>query len=149
MLDEFEYPRGPARPQRPARRPGKPADPLPRLITRMVAASKGALRARLIQRLLTPLGTLGLAAIAAGAFAGFLQRRGAEGLRVSVEEAARYSGEQIAELVRFVGQVSPEALQAVANLIADNPVGLTAFSASAMVLLIRALGRSGAPDATN
>lgn len=96
---------------------------------------------RVLQRLLDPLGTLGLAAIAAGAFAGFLQRRGAEGLRVSIDDASRFSGDQIVELVHFVGQVCPE-VQSVVGTFADNPVGLTAFSASAVVLLLRALSRS-------
>lgn len=102
-----------------------------------LVGSGAPLRARLLQRLLDPLGTLGLAAIAAGAFAGFLQRSSAEGLKVSVEDVSRYSSDQIAELVRFVAQVSPESLQEIANTFADNPVGITAFGTSVAVLLMR------------
>lgn len=156
MLDEFEDATWPVNPKQDASGADHKSDPVPRLITRMYAASDAPLRARLLQRLLDPLGTLGLAAIAAGAFSGFLQRRSAEGIRVSIEDVSRYSSDQIAELVRFVGQVSPDALQAIANTIADNPVGITAFSASAVVLLIRALrhagpagaARSGASDSS-
>ena len=88
-----------------------------------------------------------MAAIAAGAFAGFLQRRSAEGFKVSVEEAGRYTSEQIAELVQFVAQVSPESLQAVASALADAPMGITALGASLAVLLMRKLGPAdtGAP----
>lgn len=116
---------------------------LPRLITRIYAASDPSLRARLLQRLLDPLGTLGMVAIAAGAFAGFLQRRDVHGVQVTIEDVGRVSGDQVAELVRFVSQVSPEALQAVAAMLAETPAGITAFGVSAVVLLTRALGRAG------
>ena len=104
---------------------------LPRLITRIYAASDPALRARLLQRLLDPLGTLGMVAIAAGAFAGFLQRRDTHGVQVTLEDVNHVSGDQVAELVRFVSQVSPEALQSVAGMLAEAPAGITAFGVSA------------------
>lgn len=144
-MDEFDDAGLPAAGPGPgAGRPAYRPDPLPRLITRVYAASEAALRARLLQRLLDPLGTLGMAAVAAGAFAVFLQRRGIGGIRVSLEDAGRFSSEQVAELARFVAQVSPEALQAVAGTIVDNPVGVTALSASAIALLLRALRRRAA-----
>lgn len=146
MLDEFEDATWPAPAKPAAPEAGAKPDPVPRLISRLYTASEAALRVRVLQRLLDPLGTLGLAAIAAGAFAGFLQRRGAEGFRVSVDDASRFSSDQIAELVRFVGQVSPESLQSIVNTFADNPVGVTAFTASAVVLLLRALKPTGRLD---
>jgi len=141
MLDEFEdaAPAAQADPSRPQLK--RRSNPVPRLVARMYKASDAALRARLLQRLLDPLGPLGMAAVAAGAFAVFLQRRGVGGVRVSIDDVSRFSGEQIAELAHFVAQVSPEALQSVASAIVDNPLGLTAFSASALVLLLRSLGR--------
>lgn len=143
MLDEFEDATWPANPKQDASGSTTKSDPVPRLISRIYVASDVRLRASLLRRLLDPLGTLGMAAVAAGAFAGFLQRRSDEGIRVSVDDVGRYSSDQIAELVRFVGQVSPESLQAVANTFVDNPVGVTAFSASVIVLLMRALRRAG------
>jgi hypothetical protein len=142
MLDEFDDVPWPAGRLQAAALAHKLGDPVPRLITRMYATSDERLRARLLGCLLKPLGSLGLVAIAAGAFAGFLQRRGTEGIKVSIEDVSRYSIDQIAELVRFVGQVSPESLQAVANTLADNPVGITAFSASVLLLLMRTLDSS-------
>ena len=147
MLDEFDETSGPASPLNRASGARRPDNPVPRLITRLYIASDERLRARLLAYLLKPLGSLGLVAIAAGSFAGFLQRRSAEGIKVSIEDVSRYSSEQIAELVRFVGQVSPESLQGAANTLADNPVGLTAFSASVLVLLMRALASPGARNA--
>lgn len=146
MLDEFEDATWPSPTKPVAPDVGGKPDPVPRLISRLYTASDAPLRVRVLQRLLDPLGTLGLAAIAAGAFAGFLQRRGAEGLRVSIDDASRFSSDQIAELVRFVGQVSPESLQSIANTFADNPVGMTAFAASAIVLLLRASKPNGQFD---
>ena len=148
MLDEFDDTSGLASPLHRASGARKPGNPVPRLITRLYIASDERLRARLLAYLLKPLGSLGMVAIAAGSFAGFLQRRSAEGIKVSIEDVSRYSSDQIAELVRFVSQVSPESLQAVANALADNPVGITAFSASVLVLLMRALGSPGARNAT-
>lgn len=139
MAEEFDEVSWPATQGRTASTSVRASDPLPRLITRMYAASDERLRARLLGCLLRPLGSLGLVAVAAGAFADFLQRRSTEGFKVSIEDVSRYSSDQIAELVRFVDQVSPEALQLVANTLADNPVGVTAFSASVLVLLMRAL----------
>src|ERR1035438_5563762 len=61
-----------------------------------------------------PVVVLGLAAIA-GAFARFLFIDGAGGATVAIEDAARFSNDQIFELARFVEQVSPQALQQFAG----------------------------------
>lgn len=142
MLDEFEDAPWPTHSKPGAASTDGKSDPVPRLITRMYAVSDARLRVRLLQRMLDPLGTLGLAAIAAGAFAGFLQRRNGEGIRVAVDDVSRFTTDQITEMARFVGQVSPESLQAVANTFAENPVGITALGASAVVLLMQALERA-------
>lgn len=111
----------------------------PRLIARIYVAANRPLKARLLACLLRPLGPLGLAAIAAGAFASFLTRTVPAGFGVAIEDAARFSSAQIMELALFVEQVNPQALQQYAKLVADNPLGVAAFSASAVALLIRAL----------
>ncbi|WP_395694140.1 hypothetical protein, partial [Piscinibacter sp.] len=67
--------------------------------------------------------------------------RGSEGVRVSIEDVSHYSSDQIAELVRFLGQVCPESLQAIANSLADNPVGISAFGTSVAILLMRTIRR--------
>ena len=85
--------------------------------------------------LLEPLGTLGTAGVAAGAFGVFLYRGGEE----AIDDFAQFSSEQIVELAHFVEQVSPEALQDFARLIAESRVGIAAFSVSAAVLLLQAL----------
>jgi hypothetical protein len=139
MLDEFDDVTWPVGRPQGASESASASDTVPRLITRMYAASDERLRAGLLSYLLRPLGSLGLAAVAAGAFATFLQRRTADGFTVTIEDVTRYTGDQISELVGFVGQVSPESLQAVVGTLADNPLGATAFTASALMLLMRAL----------
>jgi hypothetical protein len=111
----------------------------PRLISRLYAMANQPLRAKLIACLVRPLGPLGLVAVAAGAFAGLLRRGSNGGITLVIDDVARYSNEQVYELARFVEQVSPEALQQVAALVADSPVGIAAFSASAAMLLLRVM----------
>jgi hypothetical protein len=110
-----------------------------RLVSRLYRSADQSLRARLLTCLVKPLSTLGLVAVAAGAFAGLLRRGSAEGSPVAIDDVAQYSSQQIFELASFVEQVSPEALQQLGTMLADNPVGITAFGASAAVLLLNAL----------
>lgn len=97
------------------------AVPAPWLVSHLYALGDPPLRTRLLGRLLQPLGTLGMAAVAAGAFACFVQRRTARGVRVALEDAQRYSAEQVLELARFVEQVNPEALQRVLQRLVEAP----------------------------
>ena len=106
-----------------------------RLIGRLYDSANLALRTRFVACLIRPLGPLGLAAIGAGAFTILLSPRGVGGISVAIADVARFSKEQIAELARFVEQVSPEALAQVAAMVADNPVGVGSFTASVAMLL--------------
>lgn len=110
-----------------------------RMVSRLYRTAEQPLRSRLLACLLRPLGTLGLMGVAAGAFAGFLHRGGGSSGRAGVGDVARFSNEQMIELARFVEQVSPEVLQEFARLIAENPVGLAAFSGSVSLLLMQLL----------
>ena len=151
MTDELDDPLDddalwhPARPQ--GDKPITPArTPAARLISRLYAAASTPLRARMLAGLLRPLSPLGLAAVAAGAFAGFVHRGGADSLRVAAEDAGRFTSEQVFELARFVEQVRPDALQQAASLVADNPMNAAAFSVAVAMLLLRSK-RPRSPDA--
>jgi hypothetical protein len=115
---------------------------VPRLLARLYGSANLALRTRLIACLLRPLGSLGVAAVAAGAFTVVVSRRGAGGLGVAMADVAEFSKDQIAELARFVEQVSPEALQQAAGLLTDNAYGVGAFTASVALLLALELRRA-------
>ena len=110
-----------------------------RLVSRLYAAAGAPLRVRMLACLVRPLGSLGLAAVASGAFAQLLYRRGEGGSALPTGDLAGYSNDQILELARFVEQVSPDAIQQVAGLLADNPAGISAFSAAVAMLLMRTL----------
>ena len=126
--------------------PGVPAAPAEgraaRLMARLYGSANLALRTRLVACLLRPLGPLGVAAVAAGAFAVVLTRRSAGGIGVAMADVAEVSTEQVAELARFVEQVSPEALQQAAGLVVENPIGVGAFTASVALLLALELRRA-------
>lgn len=110
-----------------------------RLVCRMYGAAPPALRTKLLACLVRPLGTLGVMGVAAGAFGVLLYRSGSEGASAAMGDMARFSNDQIFELVRFVEQVSPDALQEFARLFTERSMGMAAFSASAALLLMRAL----------
>jgi hypothetical protein len=69
-------------------------------------------RRKLLERLLRPVGSLALAAIASGAFSAFLLRR------VTLDDVARITAEQFVELARFVDQVNPDVLQQILSMLA-------------------------------
>jgi hypothetical protein len=105
----------------------------------MYRASPPALRAKLVACLVRPLGTLGVFGVTAGAFGVLMYRGGSESAKTAISDMARFSNDQMFELVRFVEQVSPDALQEFARLFTESPTGMAAFSVSAALLLMRAL----------
>lgn len=147
MSDEFDDDAGSAWPAagRPvaihAASPAAGPDAAPRLVARLYAGAEQSVRVRMLACLLRPLGPLGLAAIASGAFATLLARAAPPGATVALEDAARFTRDQVFELARFAEQVNPDALHQLAGLFSDNPVGLAGLSAAALTLLLRALQR--------
>jgi len=113
-----------------------------RLMARLYGSANLALRTRLVACLLRPLGSLGVAAVAAGAFTVVLTRRSAGGIGVAMADVADVSKEQVAELARFVEQVSPDALQQAAGMVFENSYNVGAFTASVALLLALELRRA-------
>jgi hypothetical protein len=69
-------------------------------------------RRKLLEGLLRPVGSLAMAAVASGAFGAFLLRR------VTLDDVARITAEQLAELASFVAQCSPDTLQQILSMLA-------------------------------
>lgn len=139
MADEFDD-RPPALPA--ATQPDSAASQrrtIARLVGRLYGNAPPWLRPRLLQRLLAPLGTLAVAGVAGGAFGRWLHGNGIDGLALPLAELDRLSGEPMIELASFVEQVSPQALAEFARLLAEQPLGLAAFSVGAAWLLLRLL----------
>jgi hypothetical protein len=122
---------------------------VPRLMSRLYRTAAEPLRARMLRCLIRPLGPLGLAAIASGAFADVLRRGGERSLDIPLDSLGRYSNDQVVELVQFVQQVSPEAIQQVTSLLSDTPMGSVAFTAAAAMLLARLVMGSEPMKATS
>jgi hypothetical protein len=111
-----------------------------RLISRAYRVAREPLRTRMVERLLRPLGTLSLIAVASGAFGRVLHAKGAV---PGIDEFARYSDRQVLDLAQFVQDVDPAVVQQVIGLLAENPLGAAALTASAIALLYRRMHRSG------
>ncbi len=109
-----------------------------RLAARLYAGASALQRSRILTGLLRALGPLAIVAVASGAFAGLVERM-MRGGAVTIDDIGHFTNDQVLELVRFVEQVSPEALHQVAGAASDNPFGLTAFGAAAAALLAGAL----------
>lgn len=115
-----------------------------RLVARAYRSASVPLRADMLACLLRPLGTLSLVAVASGAFARLLLRDGVAPDRIPIEAVAHYSSAQVLELARFVHEVDPGTLEQLAALLTDSTLGVTALSASALVLLYRRLRTASA-----
>jgi len=116
---------------------------LPRLVSRLYRGARPGARARILAALTRPLGSLGLAAIASGAFAGIAaRRRGADTIEIGLDEAGRFTSEQVLDLSRFVEQVDPDVLQHLASDVIASPAGFTAFGIAVALLVLRAHRRA-------
>jgi len=119
-------------PQNPAQ-----AGDAPRLVSRLYRSADPAARAGILSALMRPLGPLGLAAVASGAFAGFVARRRGAAVEVGADEVGRFTSEQVFELAHFVQQVDATAFVRAVTGIAASPAGLTAFGLALALLLLR------------
>lgn len=121
---------------------------LSRLYADFYRDAEPSLRARTLECLLRPISPLGLVAVAAGAFSAFLHRESWGRLSVPIEDAMRFSSEQIFELARFVDQLQPDAFRQVASLLVANPVCLRTLTGSLLLTAVRLWipARQPAPD---
>ncbi|MEY8689001.1 MAG: hypothetical protein AB9M53_03860 [Leptothrix sp. (in: b-proteobacteria)] len=108
-----------------------------RQVLRLYRAAQQPVRAAMLGVLLRPLGLLSLAGVAAGAFSRYLHHHGSDLASQALDDVTRISNEQIAELLRFVAQVNPEALHEAARTASSSPLGLAALGASVAVLVLR------------
>ena len=122
------------------------ADRKAELVAEVFSHGTKQLRAGMLQCLLRPIGPLGLVAVAAGAFGGFLSRANGAAVSVSLDDATAFSKDQVFELARYADQVSPDSFAQIACLLAEHRVGVAGVSAAVALLAIQAWrqrGRSG------
>jgi hypothetical protein len=109
---------------------------LSRWVAEVYVAAALPVRARLLECLLKPLRPLALAAVAAGAFGAFLHRESWGRISVSIDDALRYSADQVFELARYVEQFQPDTFQAVERLLASNPACVNTLSGSLLLVAL-------------
>jgi len=114
---------------------------LPALVASVFTRTRLVLRARMLRRLLLPVGPLALTVIAGGAFAKYVEHARWSRLPVSLEDAARVTTHQVFELVRYVEQSNPAALQQVMAVIARDATTMAALGASVAALVLERWSR--------
>jgi len=101
-------------------------------------------RARMLGRLLAPIGPLALAVVGGGVFAKYATHARWPEIPVSIEDAARATSAHIHELVRYIEQSNPQAFNHLLESLARDSATITALGASIAALTINRLGnRSG------
>lgn len=113
---------------------------LAQLVGKVYETAPPALRGPLLEQLLRPLGVLSLVAVANGIFAKIRFRSGWPDMHVRMEDAQSVRTSDVIVLVDHVQQVSVEALDGLAQLLAAAPV--MASSAAAAVLMTVLLQRA-------
>jgi hypothetical protein len=126
-------------------------------IASVVPHTKLRLRAKVLRRLLLPVGPLALVVLAEGAFARYVGSARWSRLSVSLEGAGRFTSNQIFELVRYVEQTDPTVLEQVLAVLSRDATTMAALGVSVAALVLqlrskrkslRGLARGGAHKAT-
>ncbi len=107
------------------------------IVANTVPTAPLALRARLLRRLLMPIGPLALTVLAGGAFAKYVEFARWSRISVSLDDAARITSSQIVELVSYVEQSDPSVLEQVIVMLSRDATTMAALSASAAAIAIR------------
>ena len=105
------------------------------LVGQVYEAAPPAERSRLLEQLLPPLGVLSLVAIANGIFAKVRFRGGWPELHVRLEDAQNVQASDVITLVDHVQQISVQAVDGLAQMLASSPV-LTGSAAAALLMTL-------------
>lgn len=106
---------------------------LPQLVGEVYATASPPERSRLLEFLMRPLGLLALVPVAGGIFSSIRFRSGWPDPHVALEDTNRVQAGDIVQLVDRVQQVSSDAIDGLAAIVATCPV--IAGSAAAALLL--------------
>lgn len=106
------------------------------LVAEVYASSPAHERSRLLAFLLRPLGVLALVTIADGIFAKIRFRSGWPDPHVALDDANRVQPGDIAALVERVQQVSTDAVDGLAAIVAGSPVIASSAAAAVLVAML-------------
>jgi len=96
-------------------------------------------RARVLRRLLMPVGPMALAVLGGGVFAKYAAQARWPRMSVSLEDAARVTSSQVFELVRYVEQSNPHVLQQVMVVLSRDAATMAAVGASVTAIVMQHL----------
>jgi len=115
---------------------------IPALVAEVYEAAPPAERGHLLEQLLRPLGLLSLCGIAGGVFANVRFRSGWPNLDVRLEDIQNVHAAQVMALVDHAQQVSVEAVDGLAGVLAASPAISGSAAAAALVTLLVQRARS-------
>lgn len=121
--------------------PPKEAPSLATIVANTIPTTPLVLRARLLRRLLMPIGPLALTVLAGGAFAKYVEFARWSRISVSLEDAARVTSNQIVELVSYVEQSNPTVLEQVVVMLSRDTTTMAALGASVAALAVQLASR--------
>lgn len=90
-------------------------------------------QARMLEKLIKPLGLLSLAAVANGVFAKLWLQSGVHASQLRLDDAAMIGPGDVADLVVFVQQMSVETVDGLAQLLATSPALVGSAAAAALI----------------
>ena len=106
-----------------------------------------AVRARVLRRLLMPIGPMALTVLGGGVFAKYAAQARWPRMSVSLEDAARVTSSQVFELVRYLEQSNPHVLQQVMVVLSRDATTMAAVGASVAAIVMRRLASRNAANA--
>jgi hypothetical protein len=112
---------------------------LPAAIASAFTRLRLAQRVRVLRRLLIPVGPMALAVLGGGVFAKYAAQARWSRMSISLEDAARITSGQVYELVRYVEQSNPQALQHLLAALARDGTTMAALGASVAAIVMRHL----------
>ena len=134
-------------PDTPGPAPTLPDDAaIPALLGEVYEAAPASERSRLVEQLVRPLGLLSLVAVAGGVFAGIRLRGGWPDFHVRLEDLPSVRASDVMALAEHAQQVSVEAVDGLAQVLAGSPVLAGSAAAALLVTLLvqRSRRRAGA-----
>lgn len=116
------------------------------LVGQVYETAPAAEKSRLLEHLLRPLGVLALVALANGIFAKIRFRGGWPDIHVRLEDAQNVQASDVIALVDYVQQVSVQAVDGLAQVLAVTPMMTTSATAVLLVTVLVQRSRSRRAD---
>lgn len=109
---------------------------IPKLLGQVYEVAPVSERSRLVEQLVRPLGLLSLVAVAGGVFAGIRLRGGWPDFHVRLEDLPNVRASDVMALAEHAQQVSVEAVDGLAQVLAGSPVLAGSAAAALLVTLL-------------